>query len=151
MKTYVLREVVPIFRNKRIRLPEKMSKRLKITSAGQAYRLFRDLRSSTKEVVVCLHLDRKNVLLCHEVVSVGTQEASLLSPRHVFRTALLTGAMSVIILHNHPSGDPAPSPEDRAITEKLKAVGQLHEIKLLDHIIVGDRRYFSFADRGLLG
>jgi DNA repair protein RadC len=71
-------------------------------------------------------------------------------PREVFRVAIINGAARIICLHNHPSGDPEPSVEDKAMTERLKETGKIIGINLLDHIIVCQNRYVSFADRGLL-
>ena len=82
--------------------------------------------------------------------SIGTINQSLVSTREVFKVALLTNASAIIIAHNHPSGDPAPSHGDRMITDRIKEAGQLMDIHLVDHVIVGDGRYYSFADDGLV-
>ena len=74
----------------------------------------------------------------------------MVHPREVFRSAIINGAAAVILAHNHPSGDPAPSDEDLQITKRLCAAGKLIGIKCLDHIIIGSGRYFSFADQGLI-
>ncbi|OPZ62797.1 MAG: hypothetical protein BWY85_01968 [Firmicutes bacterium ADurb.Bin506] len=92
----------------------------------------------------------KNRLLRREEVTSGTATASLLHPREVFRPALRLGAAAVIVAHNHPSGDPTPSPEDLAITKRLAKVGSLIGIELLDHIIIGDNVYVSLKEKGLL-
>lgn len=90
-------------------------------------------------------------LLVHEV-SVGTQSASLVHSREVFGPALREGAAALILIHNHPSGDPTPSREDLTLTKQLVEVGKLHQIRLLDHIIIGNgtERWVSLAERGCL-
>ena len=87
-----------------------------------------------------------------KVVSTGSLTASLVHPREVYTAVLCPDwrAAAVIFLHNHPSGDPAPSQEDQEITRRLKEIGDLFGIKVLDHIILGHETYFSFSDRGLL-
>jgi DNA repair protein RadC len=93
-------------------------------------------------------LDTKNRVLGFHVVSVGSLGASLVHPREVFKIAILANAASVILVHNHPSGDPEPSAEDRRVTERLKEAGELVGIPVLDHVVIGDGRYVSFTDRG---
>lgn len=80
----------------------------------------------------------------------GTQNQSIVHPREVFNPAIKESASAVILVHNHPTGDPAPSTEDIAITRRLKEAGELLGIKVLDHIIIGDGEYLSFVERGLL-
>ena len=79
------------------------------------------------------------------VVTVGTVDASIVSSRDVFQAALLCNASSIFILHNHPSGDPTPSKEDIEVTDRLKKAGELMRIPLLDHVIVGEKRYYSIV------
>ena len=100
-----------------------------------------------KETFTALLLDSKNRLLREEVVSVGTLTASLVHPREVFRPAIREAAASVIVAHNHPSGDPSPSAEDLDVTARLKSVGKLIGIPVLDHVIVGAGSYASLAER----
>ncbi len=95
-------------------------------------------------------LDGKNRVLKDIRVSEGSLTTSLVHPREVFVPVIEESAASLILVHNHPSGDPAPSSEDLAITKRLKEVGELLGVRLLDHLIVGDGRYVSFADEGLL-
>ena len=84
------------------------------------------------------------------VITRGILNASLVHPREVFQAAILAGAVAIVLCHNHPSGDPTPSPEDRAVTEQLVAAGHLLDIPVHDHVIVGRGRYTSFAEAGLL-
>ena len=83
-------------------------------------------------------------------MAIGTVNSASLSPREVYIKALKCGASAVVLLHNHPGGDPTPSRADIAITNKIREAGSMIDIYLLDHIIIGDRSYISLADRGLL-
>lgn len=108
------------------------------------------LRHSEKEKFVLILLNSRNQLIHDEVLSIGTVNATLVSPREIFIEALKEEASNIIILHNHPSGDPTPSRQDVLITNKIKEVSGLVEIPLIDHIIIGDNQYFSFKQKGLL-
>ncbi|MFI3237519.1 MAG: DNA repair protein RadC [Lachnospiraceae bacterium] len=101
------------------------------------------------EQVLLVMLDNKGHLLSDQVISKGTVNASLVSSREVFRQALRHGASGIILLHNHPSGDPTPSVQDKQITKTIFEGGKLMNIPLIDHIIVGDRTYTSFKELGL--
>ncbi|MCI9123040.1 MAG: DNA repair protein RadC [Eubacterium sp.] len=108
------------------------------------------MRHEPKEQVrVCL-LDMKCHFLGSCVLSIGTVNASILSPRDIFREALRANAAFVILLHNHPSGDPRPSREDQKITAHIAECGRMLQIGLADHIIIGDNQYYSFREKGLL-
>ncbi len=109
--------------------------------------LVRDLR---KEVFKVVLLNRANRLIKDVTISEGTLEASIVHPRDVFREALLESAAGVILLHNHPSGNPAPSEEDLRVTKQLVEAGRLLGIKVYDHIIMAGEDYRSLADDGLL-
>ena len=95
-------------------------------------------------------LDTKHKVLRTTVLSVGTLDASIVHPREIFREATAGGAAAIVLFHNHPSGDPAPSPEDKRLTERMIAAGVVMGIDVLDHIILGDARYFSFREKGTL-
>jgi DNA repair protein RadC len=104
-----------------------------------------------KEHFLLLTLNNKNRVNGFKVVSTGSLTASLVHPREVWRAALHLCAAAVIFVHNHPSGEPAPSPEDQDITRRLKETGDLLGIRVLDHVVLGDsERFFSFTDKGLL-
>lgn len=109
-----------------------------------------DLRYLKKEHFVCLFLNTKNQVITQETLSVGTLNASLVHPREVFRAAIKCSSASIICVHNHPSGDPSPSPEDVALTKRLAEAGELVGIDVLDHIVIGDGRYVSLKEQGLL-
>ncbi|MEE8885597.1 MAG: DNA repair protein RadC [Eubacteriales bacterium] len=108
------------------------------------------LRHEEQEVVICMMLDTKNHLLGEREMTRGTVNQSLVSPRELFLSALSYHAVQMILVHNHPSGDPAPSREDMRITQRVFAAGRLIGIMLIDHIIIGDRRYTSFVESGLM-
>ena len=95
-----------------------------------------DIASADREVFVVLHLDTRNRVVAHETTSIGSQNASLVHPREVFKAAILKGATSIILAHNHPSGDPAPSKEDIDLTHRLAEAGGLMGIQVLDHVVV---------------
>ena len=91
-------------------------------------------------------LDTKHRLLKVSVVSSGSLDASVVLPRDVFREAAVNGAAAIVLFHNHPSGDPSPSPDDVAITRRMAAAGHVMGIAVLDHVILGDARYYSFKE-----
>jgi DNA repair protein RadC len=107
----------------------------------------RDLRV---EVFRALVLDARHRLVADEVVSRGVLTASLVHPREVFRPVLTRSGAGVVVVHNHPSGDPSPSSEDDRVTERLRRAGDLLGAALLDHVVVGDGAYWSYRERGLL-
>jgi DNA repair protein RadC len=96
-------------------------------------------------------VDARHQVLRIRILATGSLDAVVAEPREVFRDALVAGAAGVIVFHNHPSGDPAPSPEDVALTHRLAAAGRVVGVTLLDHVIIGDARYFSMRESGGLG
>lgn len=121
----------------------------RFTTAQQIFETFGYLRRESKEHFLALHLDGKNRLSCIDRVAVGSLNSAIVHPREVFKTALLSSAAALILIHNHPSGDPTPSREDLELTGRLKEAGELLGIKVLDHVIIGDT-YVSLCERGLL-
>ena len=111
------------------------------------YPRLRDLRH---EVFKAVLLDAKHRIIRDVTVSEGSLTLSIVHPREVFNLAVRESAAAIIFLHNHPSGDPQPSPEDRTLTARLLAAGQILGIQVLDHLIIGDNSYLSFADQGWL-
>lgn len=109
------------------------------------------LRHEQQEKVICMMIDTKGRLIGDEVITRGTVNASLLSTRDLFLTAIRCRAVGIILVHNHPSGDPTPSEADCLITDKVFKAGNLLDIPLQDHIIIGDYCYVSFLESGLLG
>lgn len=125
--------------------------RVKITSPGILADLMMDeMRYLNKEHFKIAILDTKNQILTIENISVGTLNASIVHPRDVFKIAIKRNANSIILIHNHPSGDTSPSNEDINITNRLIDAGNLIGIKVLDHIIIGDNKYLSFKEKNLI-
>lgn len=109
-----------------------------------------EFRMKKQEHMMLIMLNTKSRLIADKVIFKGTVNASLVSPREIFIEAVEHEAVNIILLHNHPSGDPTPSREDIALTKRIKEAGNLMDIKLLDHIIIGDHKYISFAEQDLL-
>lgn len=109
-----------------------------------------DLRHSQQEIMKLLMFNTKTRLLGETDISKGTVNASLISPRELFIEALQKNAVSIILLHNHPSGDPTPSKEDILITKRIRDAGSLIGIDLLDHIIIGNHSYVSLSEERLI-
>ena len=137
-----------------------IAKRLSKASAGEllsfenpdsiARYYMEDLRHEKQEIMKLLMLNSKSKLIGETNISKGTVNASLITPRELFIEALQKNAVFVIILHNHPSGEPTPSREDRLITRRIQDAGALIGIELLDHIIIGNNCYVSFREEGML-
>lgn len=109
-----------------------------------------EFRFKNREELLLIMLDTKGKLLRDAVISSGTINYSILEPREVFVTAFQYHAVQVILLHNHPSGDPTPSREDLVATRRIKEAGEIVGIELIDHIIIGDNQYISMSERNLL-
>lgn len=109
-----------------------------------------EMRHLTTEQIKLVMMDSKSKIIKDMIISKGTVNASILAPREIFLSALAYEAVNIIILHNHPSGDPSPSKEDLQTTQRIKEAGNLIGIKLMDHIIIGDNRYVSLKEQGLL-
>jgi len=128
-----------------------LTKGTKITSSRDLFTHYhptlRDLRHEVFKVVL---LDAKHAIMRDVTVSEGSLTLSIVHPREVFTLAVRESAAAVIFLHNHPSGDPTPSQEDRILTARLVSAGEVLGIRVLDHLVVGDGRYVSFADKGWL-
>lgn len=112
--------------------------------------LLDDLRHERQEHFVAIYLDAKSVILRIKTLHIGTANASLVGLREIFREAVREGAVGIIVAHNHPSGDPEPSAEDIAVTAKIVEAGKLLEIKVLDHVIIGDKRFVSLNRQKLM-
>lgn len=127
---------------------EKMTK---ITNPADVSALMMaDLRYKKQEHFVVLILDTKNQVTAIETITIGTLNASLVHPREVFCRAIRKSANGIILVHNHPSGDPEPSREDLQLTERLTESGKIIGISILDHVVLGDGKYYSFKEHGLL-
>ncbi|CAN5831256.1 MAG: DNA repair protein RadC [Gemmatimonadetes bacterium] len=108
------------------------------------------MRDLPHEEFHVLLLNTQNEILRDLQITRGTLDASLVHPREVFRPAVVQSAAAVVLVHNHPSGDPSPSAEDRAVTRQLREAGKVVGIDVLDHVIIGEGRYASFVEAGLL-
>lgn len=108
------------------------------------------LEQADREICLLICLDNKNKPTAIHTISVGTVNASLVHPREVFKTAILANAVRIVLAHNHPSGDPEPSKEDIEITKRLIEAGKIIGIELLDHIVIGEKRFVSFKEKNLI-
>jgi DNA repair protein RadC len=123
----------------------------KITSSRDVYRLLSPrLKDMKKEVFVALYLDTKNRLIREETISIGSLNASIVHPREVFRTAIQESAATLILAHNHPSGEPGPSRDDIDLTREIVMAGKLMGIEVLDHVIIGNSCFISLKEKGLM-
>lgn len=112
--------------------------------------LYQSMQKDRKEIFKVLFLDGKNKLIEVEDLFEGCLTSSVVYPREIMKKVLKYDAAALIFVHNHPSGDPSPSQSDKKITEGLVSAGNIMELKVLDHIIIGDNKYYSFADEGLI-
>lgn len=142
----------------RLKCLAELARRIARTAAKKGLRFDRpetiwqyyreSLRHEEQEKVILIMLDQKLQLICDDTLSVGTVRESIVSPRELFLKALQQKAVQVMLLHNHPSGDPSPSNADLEITRKISILGEMMEIPLVDHIIVGDKTYCSLREKG---
>ena len=131
--------------------PGSPEERVEITSPEAAAELLVPmLQYQDREHCVTLNLDTKHRLLATTTVSIGSVDHTFMSPREVFRDALLHGASAIVIAHNHPSGDATPSRDDAAVTRRLGKAGELVGVEVLDHVVIGHGRWASLARRGVL-
>jgi DNA repair protein RadC len=120
-----------------------------MTSPKKVYNLISEMmKNLEQEVFVMLSLNTKNGVKTIRTISIGSINANIVHPREVFRAAIFDAATSIIVAHNHPSGDPTPSREDIEITKKLMESGKLIGIEVLDHVIIGDGRHYSLKESG---
>jgi DNA repair protein RadC len=128
----------------------KEEKEIYIHSPKDVLKQTSHLKENKKENFVVLYLDARNKLILKETVSIGTINASLVHPREVFEPAIKELAVQIILVHNHPSGDPEPSEDDLAMTKRLVEAGKILGIDVIDHIIISKSKFFSFKDRRLI-
>ena len=128
-----------------------IGKKIQLKSSKKVHDyLFQSMQKDKKEIFKVMFLDGKNKLIEAEDLFEGSLTSSVVYPREIMKKAIKYDAANLIFVHNHPSGDPDPSPSDKDITKELLFAGNLMQIKVLDHIIIGDNKYFSFADEGLI-
>nr|WP_318247298.1 DNA repair protein RadC [Halobacillus litoralis] len=109
-----------------------------------------EMRDLNQEHFICLFLNTKNQVLHRQTVFIGSLNASIVHPREVFKEAVKRSAASIICAHNHPSGDPSPSQEDIQVTRRLQECGKMIGIEVLDHLVIGDRKFVSLKEKGYL-
>jgi DNA repair protein RadC len=119
-----------------------------MSSPEKVYEILKPLFLQDRETFYLLSLNTKNGIIAIRTISIGSLNANVVHPREVFKAAILDSASSVIVAHNHPSGDPTPSREDLAITTKLVETGNIIGITLTDHVIIGDGRHYSLKESG---
>ena len=134
---------------RRIGLAGKGEK-FEVYDARSIYDLLSHLRDEKKEYFVLIMLDAQNGVIRVSNVHIGTLTSSMVGPREVFREAIREGASSIVVAHNHPSGEPTPSPEDIDVTERLMEVGKMLDIPLVDHVIIGEGKFVSLRERGVI-
>jgi DNA repair protein RadC len=121
----------------------------RIRSSNDVFKYMKSILKDLKqECFYCIYLNNKNQVLERKLLFMGTVNKSIVHPREVFKEAYLCGATAIICIHNHPSGNVIPSKEDLKLTNNLKEVGSLLGIKVLDHIIIGKQKYYSFLENG---
>jgi DNA repair protein RadC len=131
-------------------LLDRSDERFQITSpAYAAGLLLHEMNGLDQERLIVITLDTKNRVLSQETLYIGNVNTSVVRVAEIFRPAIRQNASAIIVSHNHPSGDPSPSPEDVRVTHQIVEAGKLLDIDVLDHLVVGDHRYISLKERGL--
>lgn len=128
------------------RLGKKAFPANRLLTSRDAYKAFRHLSRLPREHLVALLLDGQNRVVGYETVSIGDNHASLATPACIYQSAVMTNAASLILIHSHVSGIARPSAEDNRVTRQVAQAGRLLGIKLLDHLIIGENAYYSYAD-----
>lgn len=132
---------------RRVHYEPTIKPKIKLNHPEKIYTYFKYLINDIKqEVFYCLYLDNKKRLIDKRLLFKGTINKSIVHPREIFKQAYLLSASSIICVHNHPSGDPAPSDEDILLTKRLVTIGNFQGIKIVDHIIIGHHKYYSFYE-----
>jgi DNA repair protein RadC len=134
---------------KRLSISKNLKKQI-ITPSDIADLFMLRMRDLKKEILKGVYLDSKCNVIKYETIAVGGLNTNTVNPGEVFKTAILEDAAAIILTHNHPSGDTTPSSDDIRLTRKLKQLGKLIGIELLDHIIIGDNEYVSFKEEGII-
>lgn len=139
-----LREIEIRYRKHRVSDDAPIGK--PIRGIKQILELFSDLQNETKEKLIAISLDNNGKIICYEVVAIGSVSTIYMRPVEAVRASILVNAIGVVVVHNHPSGDPEPSSTDKSFTQKLKRSCDDLGIILHDHVIIGDDDYYSFAE-----
>jgi DNA repair protein RadC len=132
-------------------LQEQAKEAVFLTSPESIYRFIRyDVVHLKQEHFIALFFTTKGELIKHETLFVGTLNTAVVHPRVLFKKAVMVSAASFVVCHNHPSGDPTPSKQDIAVTNTIKKTAKVMDIQFMDHVIIGQNKYFSFKEKGLL-
>jgi len=121
---------------------------VRITTPEIVYDYYKNIVNENQEYFYCLYLDSSKKVLKEKLLFMGTVNQSMVHPRDIFKEAYAVNATAFICVHNHPTGDVRPSREDRIVTQRLNEIGELMGIKLVDHVIVGENKYYSFLENG---
>jgi DNA repair protein RadC len=140
-----VREAYLKYRASEVEIPSRV-----LSTPEDVYEAYKHLNDQPVEAVIAVFVDARNKVMCQSTLQTGTVDHSVIYPREVFVRALLVHASGILIIHNHPAGDPTPSPQDIHLTEGLSQGARALGIRLLDHMIVGDGQCFSFRQSGLL-
>lgn len=136
--------------NKPLQIDKNKKKNQKLTSAKEVYEALRKkISGSKKENFLVVSVDTRNKIIGVDTVFIGTLNSSLIHPREIFETAIRRHAAAIVLAHNHPSGDPKPSDEDIKATSLLTEAGKMMGILVLDHLIIGKEKYFTFRDNSI--
>ncbi len=132
------------------RMNKKLDKILdvKITTPEVVYEYYKNIINKHQEYFYCLYLDSNKKVLKEKLLFIGTVNQSMVHPRDIFKEAYNVNAVAFICVHNHPTDDVRPSKEDKIVTQRLKQIGELMGIKLVDHVIIGENKYYSFLENG---
>lgn len=145
LKGRYVKELVLKFRRRAVPAGSRLG--LKVIGPVDVARAMQYLEEEAQEVFCVLHLNNQNEIQCIQEITRGTMTGTLVDSAVVFRGALMVGATSIVMVHNHPSGDPSPSGEDIRLARQLEEVGRLIGVRVLDHVIIGDGRWVSLAQR----
>jgi DNA repair protein RadC len=144
-------ETVPVYRCKLVRETTELLPATLIENPNAVVAAARAmLEDRDRECVLVMFLTARHQLCGMSIVSVGDVDSALMHPREVFKCAILASAVKIAVAHNHPSGDPSPSPADMQVTKRLQEAGKLLGIELMDHVIIGAGRHCSLLERGLI-
>ena len=142
-----IKEAYVKYRNKRIPKKDSHILKSKIPTSGNIAKLFSHLNNEIVEKTYIIHLDNKKEIRSYSLLSIGQFDNIIRKPADVFKAAILTNSTSIILVHNHPSGNPMPSKQNIIVTEILQCIGRLMDIKFVDHVIIGNNKYCSLKEK----
>lgn len=135
---------------KRIKIRKIVDEKIIRNASDLAEKYFEIYEGEKQEKLICVFLDTRLKVIAEEVIFIGTVNCSIIHPRDIFSRALEKNAVNLILIHNHPSGDPTPSQDDIDVTNTLVECGRIMNIKVIDHIIIGDNKYFSMKEKEII-